>query len=144
MSDPRDVERARRVAEELGFSEARDRGGSARVILRALEDVRREAREDSRTYCGECGQPGECPCIGNFKERAEAAERQVEALQKDAACQDCKEFRVHMSTKVKALYRELDDLKRELAVAHDERAEAESELRRIRSARDAARLGVLD
>jgi hypothetical protein len=52
-------------------------GDDSRARVQALEQEI-EARE---TYCGECGQPGECACIGNFKERAEAAEALVKALE---------------------------------------------------------------
>jgi hypothetical protein len=46
---------------------------------RALKFEERAKR--AVTYCGECGQPGECPCLGNWRERAERAEARIAELE---------------------------------------------------------------
>jgi hypothetical protein len=38
------------------------------------------APPSEQTYCPECGQPGECACLGNWRERAERAEAEVERI----------------------------------------------------------------
>ena len=64
--DQRDVVRAEAVSDYcLNRGPTRDR--LVWKILTALTEVRREAT----TYCGECGQPGECACIENLKAEIE-------------------------------------------------------------------------
>ena len=56
--------------------------GHVREAIRAvLADV--EQLRELVTHCPECGAAGECPCIGNWRERAQEAEAEVARLRAD-------------------------------------------------------------
>jgi hypothetical protein len=70
------------------------------------------APPSEQTYCPECGQPGECACLGNWRERAERAEAEVERI----ACaatglkQCCEEQRAEVERLRQLAERRMEDV----------------------------------